>query len=341
MVNLRSGREISDLVSPYFIAEMNTSHFGDLSKAKDMILAAKESGADCVKFQSWSANTLYSEQYYNENPVAKRFVKKFSLANEELAELASFAKSNQIDFSSTPYSIDEAIFLVKKCEVPFVKIASMELNNHVFLKQLASLEVPLILSTGMGSLKEIQSAVKLLTDQAVKNLVILHCTSIYPSQPEIINLKNIITLKKQFKDYAIGFSDHSIGYSVPTAAIALGACVIEKHFTLDKSQIGMDNGMATEPDEFKKMVDSCLIAYQSMGDEHRTLTSEEEEMALKMRRSVVCKTDLQPDESITEDKIEFKRPGTGISVDRYKDIIGKKVNKLKQKGDLLDESDIS
>jgi len=341
MVNLRSGREISDSVSPYFIAEMNTSHFGDLSKAKDMIQAAKESGADCVKFQSWSANTLYSEQYYNENPVAKRFVKKFSLANEELAELASFAKSNQIDFSSTPYSIDEAIFLVKKCEVPFVKIASMELNNHVFLKQLASLEVPLILSTGMGSLKEIQSAVKLLTDQAVKDLVILHCTSIYPSQPEIINLKNIITLKKQFKDYAIGFSDHSIGYSVPTAAIALGACVIEKHFTLDKSQIGMDNGMATEPDEFKKMVDSCLIAYQSMGDEHRTLTSEEEEMALKMRRSIVCKTDLQPDESITEDKIEFKRPGTGISVDRYKDIIGKKVNKLKQKGDLLDESDIS
>ena len=341
MVNLRSGREISDLVSPYFIAEMNTSHFGDISKAKDMILAAKESGADCVKFQSWSANTLYSDEYYNENPVAKRFVKKFSLADEELAKLASFAKSNQIDFSSTPYSIDEAIFLVEKCEVPFVKIASMELNNHVFLKQLASLEVPLILSTGMGSFKEIQSAVKLLKDQAVKDLVILHCTSIYPSQPEIINLKNIITLKKQFKDYAIGFSDHSIGYSVPTAAIALGACVIEKHFTLDKSQIGMDNGMATEPDEFKKMVDSCLIAHQSMGDEHRSLTSEELEMALKMRRSVVCKTDLHPDELITEDKIEFKRPGTGISVDSYKDIIGKKVNKLKQKGDLLDESDIS
>ena len=217
----------------------------------------------------------------------------------------------------------------------------MELNNHVFLKQLASLEVPLILSTGMGSFKEIQSAVKLLKDQAVKDLVILHCTSIYPSQPEIINLKNIITLKKQFKDYAIGFSDHSIGYSVPTAAIALGACVIEKHFTLDKSQIGMDNGMATEPDEFKKMVDSCLIAHQSMGDEHRSLTSEELEMALKMRRSVVCKTDLHPDELITEDKIEFKRPGTGISVDSYKDIIGKKVNKLKQKGDLIYKCDIS
>ena len=341
MVNLRTGREISDFVSPYFIAEMNTSHFGDISKAKEMILAARESGADCVKFQSWSTNSLYSDEYYKENPVAKRFIKKFSLTNEELSELASYAKSNQIDFSSTPYSFEEAKFLVENCEAPFVKIASMELNNHVFLKQLASLEAPLILSTGMGTFEEIQSAVQLLKDQAVKDLVILHCTSIYPSNPEIINLKNIITLKKHFEDCAIGFSDHSVGFSVPTAAIALGACVIEKHFTLDKSQIGMDNGMATEPDEFKKMVDSCLIAHQSMGDEHRSLTSEEAEMALKMRRSVVCKTDLQLGDLITEDKIEFKRPGTGVSVDSYKDVIGKKINKLKHKGDLIHKSDIS
>ena len=341
MVNLRTGREISDFVSPYFIAEMNTSHFGDISKAKEMILAARESGADCVKFQSWSTNSLYSDEYYKENPVAKRFIKKFSLTNEELSELASYAKSNQIDFSSTPYSFEEAKFLVENCAAPFVKIASMELNNHVFLKQLASLEVPLILSTGMGTFEEIQLAVHFLKDQAVKDLVILHCTSIYPSNPKIINLKNIITLKKYFEDCVIGFSDHSLGLSVPTASIALGACVIEKHFTLDKSQIGMDNGMAAEPDEFKKMVDSCLIAHQSMGDEHRSLTSEEAEMALKMRRSVVCKTDMQPDDLITEDKIEFKRPGTGISVDSYKDVIGKKVNKLKHKGDLIYRSDIS
>tara|TARA_X000000368_G_scaffold344252_1_gene282990 strand:+ start:27161 stop:28186 length:1026 start_codon:yes stop_codon:yes gene_type:complete len=341
MINLRSGRKISDSVSPYFIAEMNTSHFGDISKAKEMVLAAKESGADCVKFQSWSADTLYSDQYYKENPIAKRFVKKFSLTNEELAEVASYAESNQIDFSSTPYSFEEAKFLVEKCKVPFVKIASMELNNHVFLKQLASLQVPLILSTGMGSFEEIKSAVQLLKDESVKDLVILHCTSIYPSEPEIINLKNITMLKKHFEHYAIGFSDHSEGLSVPTAAIALGACVIEKHFTLDKSQIGMDNGMATEPDEYRKMVDSCLTAYKSMGNEHRSLTSEEEDMALKMRRSVVCKIDLQPGDLITEDKIEFKRPGTGISVDSYMDIIGKEVNKPKLKGDLIYKNDIS
>ena len=275
MINLRSGRKISDSVSPYFIAEMNTSHFGDISKAKEMVLAAKESGADCVKFQSWSADTLYSDQYYKENPIAKRFVKKFSLTNEELAEVASYAESNQIDFSSTPYSFEEAKFLVEKCKVPFVKIASMELNNHVFLKQLASLQVPLILSTGMGSFEEIKSAVQLLKDESVKDLVILHCTSIYPSEPEIINLKNITMLKKHFEHYAIGFSDHSEGLSVPTAAIALGACVIEKHFTLDKSQIGMDNGMATEPDEFALMIKNCRNVQTALGSRVRCIGTQE------------------------------------------------------------------
>jgi sialic acid synthase SpsE len=340
MVNLRNRREISDLVRPYFIAEMNTSHSGDVSVAKEMILAAKQSGADCVKFQSWSADTLYSNEYYRENPIAKRFVKKFSLENDQLSELSKFAKSSQIDFSSTPYSIEEARFLVEHCDVPFLKIASMELNNHVFLEQLVKLKVPLVLSTGMGSFDEIEAAVALLKAHSIKDLVILHCTSIYPSEPEIINLRNIIMLKKRFGSYAIGFSDHSEGISVPTAAIALGACVIEKHFTLDKSQIGMDNGMATEPDEYRSMVDSCLIAHQSLGEEHRSLTSEELEMATKMRRSVVCKIDLQLNELITREKIEFKRPGTGISVDKYLDVIGKKIKKKKLKGDLIHKTDI-
>ena len=340
MVYFRNKREISEAVRPYFIAEMNTSHFGDISTAKNMVLAAKNSGADCVKFQSWSPSTLYSDEYYRENPIAKRFVKKFSLANDELTELAKFASLNQIDFSSTPYSIDEARFLVEYCDVPFLKIASMELNNHVFLREVAKLDVPLVLSTGMGTLDEIKAAVSVLKDHEVKDLVILHCTSIYPSQPEIINLKNILMLKKQFKNCAIGFSDHSEGISVPTTAIGLGACVIEKHFTLDKTQIGMDNGMATEPDEFKRMVEFCSIAHQALGDENRSLSKEEAEMALKMRRSVVCKVEFKNNDVITEERIEFKRPGTGITVDRYQDLIGKRVNKQKCKGDLIYYADI-
>lgn len=341
MVKFRNGKEISNLVRPYFIAEMNTSHLGDVSTAKEMIIAAKQSGANCVKFQSWGTDTLYSDAYYRENPIAKRFVKKFSLSDDQISDLANFAKSNEIDFSSTPYSIDEAVFLVEQCNVPFLKIASMELNNHIFLKQLSKLKVPLVLSTGMGSFNEIEAAVALLKTENVKNLVILHCTSIYPSKPEIINLRNISMLKKSFEDFPIGFSDHSEGIGVPTAAIALGACLIEKHFTLDKTQIGMDNGMATEPEEFKNMVESCLIAYHALGEESRSLTHEELEMAIKMRRSVVCKVDLQPNELITIEKIEFKRPGTGISVDRHHDLIGKKLKKGKLKGDLIYETDIS
>lgn len=217
----------------------------------------------------------------------------------------------------------------------------MELNNHVFLGEVAKLDVPLVLSTGMGTLDEIKAAVSVLENHGLKNLVILHCTSIYPSPPEIINLKNILMLKKQFKNCAIGFSDHSEGISVPTTAIGLGACVIEKHFTLDKTQIGMDNGMATEPDEFKRMVEFCSIAHQALGVENRSLSKEEAEMALKMRRSVVCKVEFQNNDVITEEKIEFKRPGTGITVDRYQDLIGKRVNKQKCKGDLIYYADIT
>ena len=260
---------------------MNTSHFGSLPAAKEMIISAKKAGADCVKFQSWTTDTLYSDQYYRENPIAKRFVKKFSLDGASLKILSKFSKEQRIDFSSTPYSIEEALFLKNECDVPFIKIASMELNNHIFLRELAQLNVPLVLSTGMGSFEEIQDAVSILEGNGVKDLVILHCTSIYPSDPKIINLRNILTLRSTFNKFAVGFSDHSEGISVPIAAIGTGALLIEKHFTLDRMQIGMDNGMATEPDEFKKMVESCIIAYQSMGDAHRSLTSEEEEMALR------------------------------------------------------------
>lgn len=340
MIQFRNGRKISENCKPYFIAEMNTSHFGNISVAKDMIAAAKNAGADCVKFQSWSADTLYSDEYYRENPIAKRFVNKFSLDDKDLKTLAQFSKEIGVDFSSTPYSIEEAIFLKEECEVPFIKIASMELNNHVFLKKLAQLRVPLVMSTGMGSFEEIQEAVAVLEQNEIENLVILHCTSIYPSDPKIINLRNILTLRNSFDRHAIGFSDHSEGISVPTAAIALGAVLIEKHFTLDRTQIGMDNGMATEPELFKEMILSCMAAYDSLGSTTRVLTDEEKEMAIKMRRSVVCKTDLKFGEVITYNNIEFKRPGSGICVNDHVKVIGNRINKPMRKGQLIRFQDL-
>lgn len=324
-VILGNGRKIGDYQRPYFVAELNTSHFGDLEIAKSMINQAKEVGCDCVKFQSWSAETLYSESYYKENPVARRVVQKFALDNDKLKVLSEHARKVDIDFASTPYSIDEANFLINECDVPFIKIASMELNNHPYLNSLAKLNVPLVLSTGMGTLKEIMEAVEIIKSTGSSQLIILHCTSIYPSGPEHIRLQNILGLRGHFPFYPIGYSDHSLGIEVPIAAVALGACLIEKHFTLDSSRIGMDNQMATEPAEMKDMVAACHKTYESMGGVSRVVSLEEVAQSKKMRRSMIAKVDLHLGQVLEEQFMEFKRPGTGIPPSELQRYIGRKL----------------
>ena len=222
-ITLRNGRRIGDYFKPYIVAELNTSHFGNIEIAKSMIDEAKSAGCDCVKFQSWSADTLYSESYYEDNRMAKRMVSKFSLSNAQLHELAEYATKKELDFASTPYSIEEARFLVEKCNVPFVKIASMELNNTPYLTELGRLQVPLVLSTGMGTTEEIISAVEAIQSTGNEDIVILHCTSVYPSPPIIIRLQNIVGLRTEFPQYPIGYSDHSLGIEIPAASVALGA----------------------------------------------------------------------------------------------------------------------
>ena len=340
-VTLRNGRRIGDFNKPYFIAELNTSHFGDLEIARNMIDRAKAAGCDCVKFQSWSTDTLYSESFYQENPISKRIVKKFSLSETDLKDLSEYCSQVEIDFASTPYSLDEAKFLALECNVPFIKIASMELNNLPYLISLGKLGVPLILSTGMGTMPEIIDAVNAIQSTGNEQLIILHCTAVYPSPSNIIRLKNIIGLRDEFPLYPIGYSDHSEGIEIPTASIALGACLIEKHFTLDSSKIGMDNQMATEPDQMKEMVRSCLSVQEALGGTNRILGVEEQEQALKMRRSLVTKTTMHVGQAIDEGNVEFKRPGNGIPPNRFYDFVGKKiVNKL-EAGALITEKDLS
>jgi N-acetylneuraminate synthase len=195
-IKLNNNRYIGDNHKPYFIAELNTSHFGDVSKAKKMIDMVKECGGDCVKFQSWSEDTLYSNDYYKENPIAKRFVKKFSLNEEQLKELSVYARGIGIDFASTPYSIEEADFLIKECGVPYIKVASMDINNYPYLRHLAKSNTAIILSTGMADIDEISKAVKVLEDSGAKNVCVLHCVSIYPVEAKFANLNNIKSLKK-------------------------------------------------------------------------------------------------------------------------------------------------
>lgn len=339
LVVLRNGRRIGDYLKPYIVAELNTSHFGDMDIAHDMIRQAKLAGCDCVKFQSWSAETLYCDGYYKANAIAKRMVKKFALENAQLLELSQHAKEVGIDFSSTPYSIEEAHFLTESCNVPFIKIASMELDNHPYLNELGELGIPLVLSTGMGHWDEIISAVH--TIQATNNnqLIILHCTSVYPSPPSIIRLNNILGLRSEFPLHPIGYSDHSIGIEIPAAATALGACLIEKHFTLDSKRIGMDNQMATEPKEMQELVRACNSVYAAMGGSVRILCPEEQSQIHKMRRSMVSKAALPAGTVLDTEHIEFKRPGTGISPSCYRPYMGRTLRRPIESGMVIQPDD--
>ena len=340
IIKFNDNRKIGDFQKPYVVAELNTSHFGNIEVAKKMIFKAKESGCDCVKLQSWTSDTLYSKNFFEKNPISKKFFDKYSLNNIQLKKLAIYAKKIGISFSSTPYSKEEVNFLVNECKPAFIKIASMDLNNFTFLKFIAKKKVPVILSTGMGTVREIESALKILSSNGQKNICILHCVSLYPLNPKIANLKNITMLRKKFKNIPIGYSDHSIGITLPISSVALGANVIEKHFTLDNKKIGLDNHMAMEPAEMKMLTSECLVAFESLGVEKRVLSRQEFSQRKKMRRSIFARLPLKKNEKITLEKILLRRPGEGIPPDKLDLILGKKVRRNIDKNSLLKMKDI-
>lgn len=322
-IRFRTNRIIEDFSLPYVIAEINTSHFGKLELAMRMIDQASQAGADCIKFQSWTETSLYSQTYYRENPIAKRFVKRFSLTSSQLAEIASYCRSIGIDFASTPYSIPEIDFLVDECRVPFVKIASMDINNKALLEYVAGKKVPIVLSTGMSTAEEIRNAVDRIVTSGNTDIVILHCVSLYPTNASDINLRNIEGLRALFPDFPIGFSDHSLGTEISIASVALGAAIIEKHITLDKTVIGMDNQMAIEIDELQFLIHSCRNVHRSLGGYERKLSIEEITQRSVMRRSAVAAKDLIAGQKIDTLDVAFKRPGTGIPPDQLDFIVGK------------------
>jgi sialic acid synthase SpsE len=337
-IQLKSSRIVGDFLQPYIVAELNTSHFGDVEKAKEMIQAAKEAGCDCVKFQSWSEDSLYSETYYAENPMARRFIKRFSFSADELLLLSEHCRTLEIDFASTPYSKEEVDFLVNKCDVPFIKVASMDLVNLDLLAHIASTQFPIILSTGMGSILEIEKAVQIITKNGNTSICILHCVSLYPTQMKEMNLYNILGLRDTFPDFPIGFSDHSEGSSLAIAATALGAALIEKHFTLDKSKIGMDNQMAMESDELTQMIRGCRDVFESLGQKERVVSDPEVTQRKIMRRSLVSTREISAGEIILGKDVTFKRPGNGIQISDLNSVIGKKVVRDIPKDSIIERS---
>jgi len=339
-MKLNNGRIINQSTTPYVIAEFNTSHFGDLRLAKEMISKAHAIGVDCVKFQSWTSDSLYSLDYYEENKMAKRFIEKFSLSQDEMTELSQFSKQLGIDLASTPYSNTEVDYLIEKCEVPFIKVASMDINNLEFLRYIANTKSAVILSTGMSTFEEVSRAVGIFEEEESENLTILHCTSVYPSPHSIINLNNVKRLQEMFPNYQVGYSDHTLGNEVPIASVALGCSVIEKHFTLDSTKIGMDNQMATEVDDFQQLIVSVKKVHESLGIHERNLCDEEISMKNIMRRSLVAKVDIMEGELITADMLTAKRPPSGISPDLVLDVVGKIAVKTIHKDRILNVEDI-
>ena len=340
-IEFHDNRILADYSDPYIVAEINTSHFGNIDTAKLMVDEAATAGVDCVKFQSWTAGSLYSKNYYDENPISKRFFNKFSLSEEELAEVAAYSIKLGVGFSSTPYSKSEVDFLLQKCNVPYIKVASMDLNNLHYLEYIARTGTPIVLSTGMGSIEEVRAAVSTIVKCGNNKICLLHCISIYPPKISTIRLNNILGLRNEFPDFPIGFSDHSLGIEIAPAAVALGASMIEKHLTLDNSKIGMDNQMAIEPTEMKDLVRNCRNVCEAMGGKDRIVNNEELEQRSRMRRSIIAAKDLTAGTVLKLDDLDVKRPGTGISPDKLSALVGKVINKDIAKDYMILDSDIS
>lgn len=338
-IGFASGKTVGNSNGTYFVAEMNSSHNGNLDLAKQMIDAAVRCGCDAVKFQSWSAETLYSADYYKENPIAKRMVEKFALNEEALTELACYCRKQGIAFSSTPYSGKEVDFLAKM-NVEYIKIASMDLNNLPFLRYIGDKGIPVVLSTGMGTIEEIRRAVKTIEETGNKEICILHCVSVYPAAVENINLNNIRMLQQEFPEYPIGYSDHTIGTEAACASVALGAAMIEKHFTLDNSKIGWDNQMASEPQMMQELIEKCQKTYACLGMYDRVVTPDELEQRKKMRRSIVSSRQIDAGHVLCMEDMDAKRPGNGISPDDYGKVLGRKVNRRIEKDGMIREEDL-
>lgn len=329
-------REVKDFSKPYIIAEIGANHNGDMDLARKMINSAKSCGCDAVKFQSWTPDSLVAGEEYDRNQKyadspkkhfgsLKDMVEKYYLREDQHWELKRYCDKIGIEFCSTPFSKEEAN-LLEKMKVPFFKIASMDINNLSFLGHVARKQKPILLSTGMATLAEIENAVRAIEAEGNSQIILLHCIAIYPPAYEDINLNNIVMLRRSF-GFPVGFSDHTVGVSIPLASVALGICVIEKHFTLDKEMPGWDHAISANPDEMSFIVKESTNIVKSMGSFRRYVSQAEEKKKLKFRRSIVAKKDLKKNSVINRDDLVFKRPGSGIRPDEAAYVINRIVKR--------------
>lgn len=332
-IKLTKDRFVGDNEAPYVIAELGSNHNGDMDMARRLIDSAKEVGADCVKFQSWSKETIFSKKTYEDNYflsddyrnrddcTLEEIVEEFSISECELIDMKKYADEVGINCTTTPFSKREVDFMVEAMGVDFIKVASMDLNNYPFLEYIASKGKPIVLSTGLSDLAEIDTAISTIEGSGNKQIVILHCVAIYPTDDKMVNLKRMDTLAQAYP-YPVGFSDHTLGTCIPLAAAARGACVLEKHFTLDKTMAGWDHKVSADFQDMKVIVNESKRINKSLGS-CRISVNEDKERVKAFRRSIVAARRIRKGEVITEELIDFKRPADGIEPQYANFIIGK------------------
>ncbi|MEM2963775.1 MAG: N-acetylneuraminate synthase [Candidatus Anstonellales archaeon] len=328
--------------SPCFIiAEAGVNHNGKLGLAKKLIDAAKRAGADAVKFQVFSAEDVVTKRApkaaYQKRATGKgtqyEMLKELELSESEFETLAKYAKRKGIVFLASAFS-EEGVDLLERLGVPAFKVPSGEITNFPLLRHIARKGKPIILSTGMSTLGEVQEALEVMGKEGAEEIVLLHCVSNYPAKIEEVNLRAMETLRSAF-GVPVGLSDHTVGITIPIAAVAIGASIVEKHLTLSKKLPGPDHKASLEPDEFKRMVVGIREVERALGDGVKRPTKSEEIMKKIVRKSIVAKTSIPKGAIISKDMLEIKRPGTGLEPKYIDKIVGKKARKDIEAGEII------
>ena len=328
------------------IAEAGVNHNGDIAKAKALIDKGAEAGVDYVKFQTFKAANLvtkqakraaYQDKNTQDNDSQYEMLKKLELSQAVHQELIDYCAQKGVQFLSTGFDVESLEFLAQ-LGITIAKVPSGEITNLPYLRKVAALFPEVILSTGMATIEEIKDAVKVLIDNGVNKdkITVLHCNTEYPTPMEDVNLRAMLHIQQEV-GVAIGYSDHTLGIEVPIAAVALGATVIEKHFTLDKTLPGPDHKASLEPEELKAMVSAIRNIEKAVGGSGlKEVSISEAKNKPIARKSIVASKSIKRGDFFTEENITVKRPGTGISPMQWDEVIGKTARKDFEEDDLIE-----
>jgi N-acetylneuraminate synthase len=343
MAEVKIGNKwIGDNKPCFIIAEAGVNHNGDVNLAKKLIDAAKRAGADAVKFQTFRAENVvtadagkanYQKETTGDGESQLEMLKKLELTGRDFKKLFDYSRKKAIVFLSSPFD-KTSVDLLDELGIAAFKIPSGEITNLPLLKYIARKKKPIILSTGMSTLGEIEEALGVLRKEGAEEIILLHCVSCYPAASEDINLRAMDTLRRAFK-LPVGLSDHTLGIAIPIAAVALGACVIEKHFTLDRYFPGPDHRVSLEPGELKHMVKAIRDVEKALGDGVKKPAEEEKENKGLVRRSLVAKVDIAEGTMLAEEMLDIKRPAGGIEPKYIGLVVGRRAKKDIAKDSLI------